>query len=71
MLLLTAKAAREIVEAVDANTKAMEANTETLKRIEGKIDCQTGIIKGITREAHEMKDTLKGVKRKADGTEDE
>ena len=31
MLLLTAKAAREIVEAIDANTEA-------LKRIEGKID---------------------------------
>ena len=64
MLLLTAKAAREIVE-------AFKANTEALKRIEGKIDGQTEIIKGITREAREMKDTLKGIKRKADDTEDE
>ena len=61
MLLLTAKAAREIVEAIEASAesfaKAMEANTEALKRIEGKINGQTEIIKGITREAREMKDS--------------
>ena len=51
MLLLTAKAAREIVEAIEASAesfaKAMEANTETLKRIEGKIDGQTEALKRI------------------------
>ena len=41
MLLLTAKAAREIVEAVDANTKAIDANTEALKRLEGRVDGKT------------------------------
>ena len=34
MLLLTAKAAREIVE-------AFKANTEALKRLEGKVDGKT------------------------------
>ena len=51
MLLLTAKAAREIVEAIEASAesfaKAMNANTETLKRIEGKIDGQTEALKRI------------------------
>ena len=41
MLLLTAKAAREIVEAVDATAKAIEANTEALERLEGKIGGKT------------------------------
>ena len=45
MLLLSARATREIVEAIEASAesfaKAMEANTETLKRIEGKTDGQT------------------------------
>ena len=42
MLLLTAKAAREIVEAIEAsaesNAKAIGANTAVLKRLEKKID---------------------------------
>ena len=40
MLLLTAKATREIVEAI-------EANTEALKRIEGKIDSQAAALKRV------------------------
>ena len=31
MLLLTAKVAREIVEAIDATTKDIDTNTKTLK----------------------------------------
>ena len=46
MLLLTAKATREIMEAI-------EANTEALKRIEGKIDGQTEIAKDITRDTRD------------------
>ena len=41
MLFLTAKAAREIVKAVDATTKAIDANTAALKRLEGKVDGKT------------------------------
>ena len=48
MLLLTAKAAREIVEAFKANTEAWkrlgdktDGKTEALKRLEGKIDGKT------------------------------
>ena len=63
MLLLTAKATREIVEAI-------EANTEALKRIEGKIDGQTEIAKDITRDTRDEGRTrvwrLKDVKHKAD-----
>ena len=51
MLLLTAKAAREIVEAIEAsaesNAKAMNANTEALKRLEKKIDSQTAALKRL------------------------
>ncbi len=51
MLLLTAKAAREIVEAIEASAepfaKAMEANTEALKRLEDKIDGQTAALKRV------------------------
>ena len=52
MLLLTAKATREIVEAVDANTEALkrlksevggmkDVLTEIKKRLEGKVDGKT------------------------------
>ena len=48
MLLLTAKAAREIVEAFKANTEAwkrledkMDGKTEALKDLEDKIDGKT------------------------------
>ena len=45
MLLLTAKATREIVEAIEASAesfaKAMNANTEALEHLEGKIDGKT------------------------------
>ena len=48
MLLLTAKAAREIVEAFKANTEAwkrlegkIDGQTETLKRLEDKMDGKT------------------------------
>ena len=40
MLILTAKAAREIVEAI-------EANTEALKRLEKEIDGQTAALERI------------------------
>ena len=49
MLLLTAKAAREIVEAIDANT-------ETLKRLEGEVG--------------DVKEALKRIEGKADGKTD-
>ena len=45
MLLLTAKAAREIVEAVDANMETLKSEVggvkKALKRIEGKADGKT------------------------------
>ena len=44
MLLLTAKAAREIVEAIEANTEAWKRlgdKTEALKRLEDKMDGKT------------------------------
>ena len=51
MLILSARAGREIVNAIEASAesfaKAMEANTETLKRLEKKIDGQTAALKRI------------------------
>ena len=51
MLLLTAKAAREIVEAIEASAesfaKAMEANTEAWKRLEEKMDGKTAALKRL------------------------
>ena len=54
MLLLTAKAAREIVEAIEANTKAwkrLEGEVgdvkKALKRIEGKADGKTEALKRV------------------------
>ena len=45
MLLLSARASREIVNAIDANTKTLKSEIgdvkEALKRIEGKIDGRT------------------------------
>ena len=48
MLLLTAKAAREIVEAIEANTEAWkrlgdktDGKTKALKRLEDKMDGKT------------------------------
>ena len=53
MLLLTAKAAREIVEAIDATTKAIDTNTKILKRIE--------------KDVGDVKKALKRIEDKADG----
>ena len=45
MLLLTAKAVREIVEAIEANTETLKSEVgdvkEALKRLEDKIDGKT------------------------------
>ena len=52
MLLLSAHASREIVEAIDASAesfaKAMNANTEALERLEKEIDGQTAALKRLT-----------------------
>ena len=51
MLFLTAKAAREIVEAIEASAesfaKAMEANTEAWKRLGDKMDGKTDALKRV------------------------
>ena len=47
MLLLTAKAAREIVEAVDANTKAIDANTEALKDLKSEVGGMKEVLKRL------------------------
>ena len=47
MLLLTAKAAREIVEAINATTKAIGANTEAWKRLGDKTDGKTEALKRV------------------------
>ena len=57
MLLLSARATREIVEAIEASAesfaKAMEANTEALKRIESDVG--------------DVKKALKRIEGKTDG----
>ena len=53
MLLLSARAGREIVEAIDATTKAIDANTKILKRIE--------------KDVGDVKKALKRIEDKADG----
>ena len=51
MLLLTAHASSEIVEAIEASAesfaKAMNANTEALERLEDKIDGQAAALKRL------------------------
>ena len=55
MLLLTAKAAREIAEAIETSAesfaKAVNASTEALKRIEGKMDGNMEALKRIEGKA--------------------
>ena len=53
MLLLSARASHEIVEAIDATTKAIDANTAALKRIENDVG--------------DVKKALKRIEGKADG----
>ena len=60
MLLLTAKATREIVNAIDANTK-------TLKSIEGEVGDVKGILKDLKGEVGSVKNALKRIEGKADG----
>ena len=59
MLLLTAKAAREIVEAVDANTAA-------LKRLEDEVGDVKGVLKDLKDEVGSVKKALKRIEGKAD-----
>ena len=51
MLLLSARASREIVNAIDANTKTLKREVGdvkgVLKRIEGKIDGRTEALKRL------------------------
>ena len=61
MLLLTAKAAREIVEAINATTKAIEANTEAWKRLEGEVGDVKVILKRIEGKADGKTAALKRV----------
>ena len=67
MLLLSARASREIVKAIEAsaesNAKSMDANTEALKRIEGKID---GIMEALKR----LEDKTDGQTEDLEHTED-
>ena len=63
MLLLTAKAAREIVEAIDANT-------ETLKRLEGEVGDVKEALKDLKDEVGDVKEALKRIEGKADGKTD-
>lgn len=53
MLLLSARATREMVEAINATTKAIDANTKALKRIESDVG--------------DVKEILKRIEDKADG----
>lgn len=51
MLLLSARASREIVNAIDANTKTLKSEIgdvkEILKCIENKVGCQTAALKRL------------------------
>ena len=70
MLLLTAKATREIVNAVDATTKAMDANTKTLKRLEGEVGDVKDVLKDLKVEVGSVKKALKRIEGKADSKTD-
>ena len=59
MLLLTAKAAREIVNAVGATAKAIDANTAALKRLEGEVGDVKEILKRIEGKADGKTEALK------------
>ena len=63
MLLLTAKAAREIVEAVDANTAA-------LKRLEDEVGDVKGVLKDLKGEVGDVNEALERIEGKADGKTD-
>ena len=63
MLLLTAKAAREIVEAI-------ETNTEALKRLEGEVGDVKEALKDLKDEVGDVKEALKRIEGKADGKTD-
>ena len=57
MLLLTAKATREIVNAIDANTKTLKSEAGDVK----------GVLKDLKGEVGSVKNALKRIEGKADG----
>ena len=61
MLLLTARAGREIVNAVDATTKSIEANTATLERIEGEVGGVKEAMKDLKDEVGDVKESLRRI----------
>ena len=73
MLLLSARASREIVNAIEAsaesNEKAIGANTKVLKRLEKKINSQTAAIKRLEGEVGSVKNAL-NIEDKADSKTD-
>ncbi len=68
MLLLSARASREIVNAVDTNTKTFKSEIgdvkEALKSIENKIDGQTTALKSIENKIDGQTTALKSIKNK-------
>ena len=63
MLLLSARASREIVNAVGANT-------EVLKRLEGEVGDVKEALKDLKDEVGDVKKALKRIEGKADGKTD-
>ena len=70
MLLLSAHASREIVNAVDATAKAIDANTEVLKRLEGEVGGVKNALKDLKSEVGDVKEALKSTEGKADSKTD-
>ena len=60
MLLLSARASREIVNAIDANTKTLKSEVGDVK----------GVLKDLKGEIGSVKKALKRIEGKADGKTD-
>ena len=74
MLLLSARASREIVNAIEAsaesNEKAIGANTKVLKRLEGEVGDVKKALKDLKDEVGGVKKALKDLKGEVGGVKE-